>query len=144
VRTFALLKSNDAAVQAYLQKNIGRHQQVISETQKKLEAMLESPEEEALSADIKRRRTEYVDLRNAILKLKAEGKRGRGRPSSPTPSGAHALDSYDGSIQAMLAHQQSEIDRTAAAIDALYRSGRIGLISLTVAALALGRCWHGC
>ncbi|WP_316043998.1 HAMP domain-containing protein, partial [Variovorax sp. N23] len=38
----------------------------------------------------------------------------------------------------MLAHQQSEIDRTAAGIDALYRSGRIGLISLTLAALALG------
>jgi methyl-accepting chemotaxis protein len=137
VRTFALVKSNDAAVQAYLQENIGRTSKLISETQKKLEAMLETPEEEALSADIKRRRTAYIDLRNAILKLKAEGKQdeaGQITDSRLVPM----LSGYDGSIQAMLAHQQSEIDRTAAGIDALYRSGRIGLISLTLAALALG------
>ena len=45
VRTFALLKSNDPEVQAYLQKNITQTSAVISEAQKKLETMLASPEE---------------------------------------------------------------------------------------------------
>ncbi len=40
VRTFSLLKSDDAAVQEYLQKNITATSAVITETQKKLEAML--------------------------------------------------------------------------------------------------------
>ncbi|MGJ7491564.1 MCP four helix bundle domain-containing protein, partial [Variovorax sp. ZT4R33] len=137
VRTFALVKSNDPAVQAYLQQNIGATSKLISETQKKLEALLASPEEEVLSADIRAKRSEYIALRNSILKLKADGKQdeaGQVTDSKLVPM----LASYDASIQAMLAHQQSEIDRAAAGIDALYRSGRVGLISLTVAALALG------
>ena len=73
VRTFSLLKSNDADVQAYLQKNIASTSAVISETQKKLEDMLSSPAELALSADIKKKRGDYVELRNQILKLKTEG-----------------------------------------------------------------------
>ncbi len=137
VRTFALVKSNDPAVQAYLQENIGATSKVISATQKELEAMLETPEEAALSADIKQRRTDYINLRNSIIKLKAEGKQaeaGQITDSRLVPM----LSGYDASIQAMLTHQQREIDRTAAGIDTLYRSGRIGLISLTIAALALG------
>ena len=62
VRTFALVKSNDAAVQAYLQENIGRTSKLISETQKKLEAMLETPEEEALSADNARPQRSVADV----------------------------------------------------------------------------------
>jgi methyl-accepting chemotaxis protein len=137
VRTFSLLKSNDADVQAYLQKNITATSTVISETQKKLEDMLASPEELALSADIKKKRGDYVELRNQILKLKAEGQRDEAAKLTDTRL-LGALDSYDASIRAMLAHQQQEIDRTAAAIDAQYRSGRVYLIALAVFALALG------
>ncbi len=43
VRTLSLLKTNDPAVQAYLQKNIDATSAGISETQKKLEAMLQTP-----------------------------------------------------------------------------------------------------
>jgi methyl-accepting chemotaxis protein len=137
VRTFAVVKSNDPAVMAVLQKQMAATSQVISETQKKLEAMLESPEEKALSADIQRRRTDYIDLRNTILKLKAEGRQAEAGQLTDDRL-VPMLGSYDASIQAMLTHQQAEIDRTAAGIDALYRSGRVGLIGLTLAALALG------
>jgi methyl-accepting chemotaxis protein len=65
VRTFALVKSNDAEVQDYLQKNMTRTSAEISETQKKLEAMLDSPEEQAISADIKEKRSQYIALRNS-------------------------------------------------------------------------------
>ena len=73
VRTVSLLKSNDAAVQDYLQKSIAGTSASISETQKKLEDMLAAPAELALSADIRKKRGDYVELRNKLLKLKAGG-----------------------------------------------------------------------
>jgi len=94
VRTFSLLKSNDADVQDYLQKNITKTSAAISEAQKRLESVLASPEELALSADIKKNRGEYVELRNTILKLKSEGKREEADRLSGDKLLA-ALDSYD-------------------------------------------------
>ena len=137
VRTFSLLKSEDPAVQAYLQKNISATSAVITETQKKLEAVLASPEELALSADIKKKRGEYVELRNQILKLKADGRKedaARLTDAQLMP----ALDAYDASIRAMVSLQQQEIDRTAAAIDAKYRSGRSWIVVLACLALVAG------
>jgi len=137
VRTFSLLKSEDAEVQAYLQKNIASTSAAISETQKKLEEMLSSPDELALSADIKKKRGDYVELRSQVLKLKAEGHRDEAAKLTDTQL-LPALDRYDASIRAMAAYQQQDIDRTAAAIDAQYRSGRVYLIALAVFAVALG------
>ncbi|QNK68913.1 methyl-accepting chemotaxis protein [Variovorax sp. PAMC26660] len=137
VRTFSLLKSNDAEVQAYLQKNIASTSAVISETQKKLEDMLSSPAELALSAGIKKKRGDYVELRNQILKLKADGHLDEAAKLTDTRL-LPALDGYDASIRAMVAHQQQDIDKTAAAIDAQYRSGRVYLIALAVFSVALG------
>jgi len=137
VRTFSLLKSDDADVQAYLQKNITATSAVITETQKKLEDMLATPEEQALSADIKKKRAAYIELRNQILKLKAEGKRDEAAKLTDAQL-LGALDGYDASIRAMVTHQQQAIDRTAADIEAQYRSGRTYLIVLALVALAIG------
>jgi methyl-accepting chemotaxis protein len=137
VRTFSLLKSNDPEVQDYLQKNITRTSAIITEAQKQLEEMLVTPEELALAADIKTKRGEYVGLRNQILKLKADGKQDEATQLTNSKLLA-MLDSYDGSIRAMLNHQQGQIDKSANAIDSLYRSGRINLVALAVIALALG------
>ncbi|MGJ7527684.1 methyl-accepting chemotaxis protein [Variovorax sp. GB1P17] len=137
VRTFSLLKSNDADVQAYLQKNIASTSAVISETQKKLEDMLSSPAELALSADIKKKRGDYVELRNQILKLKTDGRQDEAAKLTDTQL-LPALEGYDASIRAMAAHQQQDIDRTASAIDVQYRSGRVYLIALAAFAVALG------
>ncbi|WP_019656710.1 methyl-accepting chemotaxis protein [Variovorax atrisoli] len=137
VRTFSLLKSEDPTVQAYLQKNISATSAVITETQKKLEAALASPEELALSADIKKKRGDYVELRNQVLKLKADGR----KDEATTLTDAQlmpALDAYDASIRAMVDFQQREIDRTAAAIDAQYRTGRTWIVVLACLALAAG------
>ena len=137
VRTFALLKTDSAEVQAYLQKNISQTSARISATQKKLEEMLASPAELALAEDIRKKRGEYVDLRNAILQLKAQGQSAEAARLTDTRL-VPMLDGYDGSIRAMLGHQQGEIDRTAAAIDALHRAGRRDVLVLTALVLALG------
>ena len=110
VRTFSLLKTNDPDVQDYLQKNIAKTSTSISETQKQLEELLVSPEELALSTDIKTKRAEYIALRNQILKLKADGKQDEAAQLTNSKLLA-MLDSYDGSIRAMLTHQQAEIGR---------------------------------
>ncbi|VTU33478.1 methyl-accepting chemotaxis protein [Variovorax sp. PBL-E5] len=137
VRTFALLKSDNPEVQAYLQKNIGTTSAAISATQKKLEEMLASPEELALAEDIRKRRAEYVGLRNDILKLQAQGRQAEAAQLTDGQL-VPLLDSYDASIRGMLSHQQAEIDKTAAAIDELHRSGRRNLLVLAALALALG------
>ena len=137
VRTFALLKSDDAEVQEFLQKNIGTTSAVINETQKKLEERLSSPEELALSKDIKAKRSEYVELRNAILKLKSDGKPDEAATLSKQKL-LPTLDAYDASIRAMVNHQKAQIDQTATSIDELYRWSRNQLILLAALALALG------
>ncbi|MDM0053250.1 MCP four helix bundle domain-containing protein, partial [Variovorax sp. J22R115] len=137
VRTFALLKSNDPEVQEFLQKNMSKTSAAISETQKKLEDVLSSPEELALSADIKKKRAEYVDLRNAILKLKAEGNLAEATRLSGEKL-LSTLENYDASIRAMLSHQQAQIDKSATAIEELYRTGRTNVIVLALLAIALG------
>jgi methyl-accepting chemotaxis protein len=137
VRTFALVKSNDAEVQDFLQKNMTKTSALISETQKKLEDMLDTPEEQAISADIKKKRTEYIGLRNGILKLKAEGRQEEAARITNEQL-IPMLDAYDASIRGMLTHQAERIDRAADSVDELYRSGRVNVIVLAVLALALG------
>ncbi|WGT66276.1 methyl-accepting chemotaxis protein [Variovorax paradoxus] len=137
VRTFALVKSNDAQVQEYLQKHMSKTSASISETQSKLEAMLDSPEEQAISADIKEKRSQYVNLRNAILKLKSEGKEGEAATLTNDKL-VPMLDVYDASIRSMLTHQAERIDKAADAVEGLNRAGRANVIVLAVVALLLG------
>ncbi|MEJ8811067.1 methyl-accepting chemotaxis protein [Variovorax ureilyticus] len=137
VRTFALLKSNDPEVQEFLQKSIGQNSAVINETQQKLEEMLSTPEELALSKDIKSRRAEYVELRSTILKLKSDGKLDEATRLSKEKL-IPTLDAYDASIRAMASHQKEQIDKAAGSIDELYRSGRNQVILLAALALAVG------
>ena len=137
VRTFALVKSNDAEVQAYLQKQMSKTSAGISETQAKLEAMLDSPEEQAISADIKEKRSQYVGLRNTILKLKAEGKQDEAAALTNDKL-VPMLEVYDASIRGMLTHQAERIDKAAEAVHGLNRAGRANVIVLAVVALLLG------
>ncbi|WPH13094.1 methyl-accepting chemotaxis protein [Variovorax paradoxus] len=137
VRTFALVKSNDAEVQAYLQKQMSKTSAGISETQAKLEAMLDSPEEQAISADIKEKRSQYVGLRNTILKLKAEGKQDEAAGLTNDKL-VPMLEVYDASIRGMLTHQAERIDKAAEAVHGLNRAGRANVIVLAVVALLLG------
>ncbi|OAK66700.1 hypothetical protein A3K87_05685 [Variovorax paradoxus] len=137
VRTISLLKSTDATVQDYLKKGITVTSAGISETQKKLEDMLVSPVELALSADIKKKRGDYVELRNKLLKLKADGQPEEAAKLTDTQL-LPVLETYDASIRAMAALQQQQIDSTASDIEARYQSGRVYLVVLAALALALG------
>jgi methyl-accepting chemotaxis protein len=137
VRTFALVKSADADTQKYFHSGIAQISLTINETSKRLFEMLETSEEKRLYEDSMVKRTSYLGLRTAALKLKSEGQLAQATElvdSKLVP----ALGAYDASIRAMLQHQTANIDQTIGAIDVLYRSGRSSLMVLTIVALVLG------
>ena len=137
VRTFSLLKSNDPEVQEFLQKNMSKTSAQITETQKRIEAMLSAPQELALAEDIRKKRGEYVELRSTILKFKGEGRADEANKLMAAKL-LTTLENYDGSIQAMLDYQKAQIDRAATAIDDTYRSGRTVVMVLAGLAVAIG------
>jgi methyl-accepting chemotaxis protein len=137
VRTFALVKSDDPHDQQYFQKAIAKTSLAITETSGKLLAMLDTPEEKKLYEDSMAKRTAYIGFRAAALKLKAEGQAAQAVELVDTQL-VPALEAYDASIKAMLSFQKNHIDQTVSAIDVLYRSSRMSLGAMALAALALG------
>jgi methyl-accepting chemotaxis protein len=137
VRTFALVKSTDPDDQKYFQKSIAATSLGITEISKKLLDRLVTEEEKKLYEDSLLKRTAYIGFRTAALKLKADGQAAQA-VALVDGKLVPALEAYDASIKAMLSQQKTNIDNTVSSIDLLYRSGRTILISLTLAALALG------
>ena len=137
VRTFALVKSDDPHDQEYFQKAIAKTSLAITETSGKLLAMLDTTEEKKLYEDSMAKRTAYIGFRTAALKLKAEGQAAQAVELVDNKL-VPALEAYDASIKAMLSFQKAHIDQTVSAIDVLYRSSRMSLGAMALAALALG------
>ncbi|CAN7591308.1 methyl-accepting chemotaxis protein [Polaromonas sp. LjRoot131] len=137
VRTFALVKTSDPRDQEYFQKAISKTSLAITETSGKLLAMLETPEEKKLYEDSLTKRSAYIGIRAAALKLKAEGQAEQALEMVDSKL-VPALEAYDASIKAMLSFQKANIDKTVSAIDLLYRSSRLSLGAMALAALALG------
>ena len=137
VRTFALVKSTDPQDQKYFQQSISQTSLGITENSKKLLGMLDTAEEKSLYEDGLAKRTAYVNLRTAILKLKTDGQPEQAAQLTDEKL-IPALQAYDASIRNMSLHQKANIDQAVLSIDALYRSGRLSLMVLAVISLALG------
>jgi methyl-accepting chemotaxis protein len=137
VRTVALTKSTDAEDQKYFQKQISETSKRISEIQKKIESGSKDATEKQLFTAISEKRTAYAGIRDTVLKLKAAGNDAEAKQvvlAKMIP----ALESYVISVEKFQAYQKEDINKTAVAIDANYRTGRIFLIGLGAAALLLG------
>jgi len=137
VRTLALVRSYDPRVQADLQKEIGETSQRVSIGQKNVEAMLSTPEERALVADVARKRSTYIEKRNAILKVKENGSNSQAAQLIDDEL-VPLLNAYVASIRAMSVLQQAQIDKSAGSIDQMYLSARTAMVVLAVVALAAG------
>ena len=137
IRTFALVKSDDAADQQYFQKGIAQTSLGITDNSKKLFDLLDTTEEKALFEDGVAKRAIYVGLRSTIMKLKAEGQNAQVAQLTEEKL-LPALSAYDASIKNMLLHQKATIDQTVTSIGALYRSGQFSMLVLSVIALGLG------
>ena len=127
VRTFALRQEQTTPeVQAYCRQNMAKTSAAISETQKKLEELLRSPEEKALSADIERQaRPSTSACATRILKLKADGKQDEAKRIDQRQL-VPMLDSLRRQ-HPQHAGAPAGADRPSwpTAIDALYRAGRM-------------------
>jgi methyl-accepting chemotaxis protein len=133
VRTIAYVKTDDTALQAFLQKEMDQASASISATQKKLQGILNDPAEKALMADISARRTKYIDTRKAILKLKSEGK-GAEAAAMTEQQLIPAVDAYRGGLAKMVELQARQSDQMGEDIVAAYQSGRTVLIAVGLAA----------
>lgn len=137
LRTVALTKVTNAEDQTFYQRQIRDVTQKISEIQKKIETSNIGEREKQLLADIAEKRNAYRDVRDEILKVRIAGRESEARQAVDAKL-IPARDSYIASVNKFETYQKETIDRLASEIDANYRSGRIFLISLSAAAIALG------
>jgi methyl-accepting chemotaxis protein len=134
-RTIALVKSDDPELRAFLQKQMQEASAGISATQKKLEAIIDTPEEKVLMKEIGAKRAQYIATRNEILKLKAAAR--HQEAAALTEQLMAMVASYQASLDKVAELQTVEIDQNGALISDAYRSGRIILAGLAIVALVL-------
>jgi methyl-accepting chemotaxis protein len=137
VRTLALLRSDDAAVQAVFQQEINEQSAKINALQKQVEAGLSADEERQLFAAIGVARKNYVDTRQEIIGVKATGD----VTTAATMTDAKfvpALNAYVGSVQALLTYYNALFAESDQRTNEDYADARNMLIGAGVFALVLG------
>ena len=137
VRTFAVMKSDDAEFQQYFQKQIDAESKKVSDTQKRVEAAISSPEEKQLFDEVGKLRALYRTAREDIFKMKAAGKSEEARQLTDSKL-VKMMDDYSGSVLKYADFQKGLIDQSAVHIDQNYQSGRTLLIGLGIIELILG------
>jgi methyl-accepting chemotaxis protein len=137
IRTYSVAKSTDADFEKKFQADIDAASKRISDVQKRFEALINEPSERALFDKVGVFRKTYIDARTAAFKAKASGDMEASTQLLNTKM-APALESYVGSINAVLVYEKEKIDRSAAAIASGYQTGRLIMVLLGSVALALG------
>ncbi|WP_034298308.1 methyl-accepting chemotaxis protein [Herbaspirillum sp. RV1423] len=137
VRTFAVMRSDDAEFQKYFQTQIDDESKKISAIQKRVEAAIATPEEKQLFDEVGKLRTGYRNAREDIFKLKAAGNVEEAKRLTNT-SLIKMMDDYAASVLKYANYQTQVIDRSADRINGSYRSGRTLLLSLGMIELILG------
>ena len=134
-RTTAIARSSDTSLGAYFAEEAKQSSVVSGELQKKIEALISSPEEKELFRLVSEQRKVYLDSRAQVSKLKADGQEAEAEQAF---QGVFVPGStkYLKVVNDMLQHQRASIDATAREIDDVASTSRNLL--LTLAALALG------
>jgi methyl-accepting chemotaxis protein len=140
VRTFAAVKSSDANDRQYFQAGIDAQSKRLSEIQKAMETLNNTPAGKRLFSDVVDKRETYRKTRDDVLKLKKEIGPGGDAELKKQADNAMvpAMNAYIGAIQNVLDHQKALFDQSHATINAIHASGRSFLIVLGLAAVALG------
>ena len=136
-RTIAIAKSTDPALGPYFAAEAAASSKSSGEYQKKVEALMSSPEEMALFAKIGDLRKVYLSSRDEINKAKAAGnaeevERVLDKVFVP------AATAYQDAMRALVDLQRTEIDATARQIDAIAANSRLLIIVLEGLILLLG------
>ncbi|MBE3024246.1 MCP four helix bundle domain-containing protein [Janthinobacterium sp. GW458P] len=134
-RTTAIARSSDTTLGAYFAEEAKQSSVVSGELQKKIEALISSPEEKELFRLVSEQRKVYLDSRAQVSKLKADGHEAEAEQAFQSIF-VPGSTKYLKVVNDMLQHQRASIDATAREIDAVASTSRNLL--LTLAALALG------
>ncbi|WP_304439500.1 MCP four helix bundle domain-containing protein [Acidovorax sp. Leaf160] len=133
-RTTAVVKSADPALATFFADENAEASRMSTEQQKQLEALLESPAEKALFAQLSQARQQYVAARDAVTRAKANGQAEEAERlfnSDFRPAGARYLDN----LQALLDQQRAGINATATGIRTGFEQGRTQMLALGAIAL---------
>ncbi|AVP56623.1 methyl-accepting chemotaxis protein [Pulveribacter suum] len=136
-RTSAIVKSSDPSLAQFFAADTAMTTREAAELQKRIEALLVSPEEKALWAEIQQARKQYLGTRDQAVKMKGEG-RAEEAERLLMETVQPATEAYVNVIQRLLDMQRARIDATAQGIEATYAQSRRWLIALGLLALAAG------
>ncbi|MBP0599682.1 MCP four helix bundle domain-containing protein [Herbaspirillum sp. LeCh32-8] len=136
-RTIAIAKSNDPALGPYFAEEAAASSKSSGEYQKKVEALLSTPQEKALFQKISDQRKLYLSSRDEINKAKAAGN---------AEEAARILDkvfvpasnAYQDAMRELVELQRKEIDETAQEIDVIAAKSRTLILVLEGLILLLG------
>ena len=136
-RTTAIARSSDTTLGAYFAEEAKQSSVVSGELQKKIEALISSPEEKELFRLVSEQRKVYLDSRAQVSKLKADGQEAE---AAQAFQGIFVPGStkYLKVVNDMLQHQRASIDATAREIDEVAKTSRNLLLTLAVLALGFG------
>ncbi|MDX8124647.1 methyl-accepting chemotaxis protein [Janthinobacterium sp. GMG2] len=136
-RTTAIARSSDTTLGAYFAEEAKQSSVVSGELQKKIEALISSPEEKELFRLVSEQRKVYLDSRAQVSKLKADGQEAEAEQAFQgifVPGSTKYLKV----VNDMLQHQRASIDKTAREIDEVAKTSRNLLLTLAVLALGFG------
>ncbi|OEZ65899.1 methyl-accepting chemotaxis protein II [Janthinobacterium sp. HH103] len=136
-RTTAIARSSDTTLGAYFAEEAKQSSVVSGELQKKIEALISSPEEKELFRLVSEQRKVYLDSRAQVSKLKADGQEAEAEKAFQgifVPGSTKYLKV----VNDMLQHQRASIDTTAREIDDVAKTSRNLLLTLAVLALGFG------
>ena len=139
VRTRAKAASTDPAEEQHYDREMKKTSAGVSVTQKQLEAMVDTGQGKELMAAVASQRSRYTGLRDEGFKRKAALE--AGHPDAQVffrDMVMPEVDKYVAAVQAVVAYEETLFAEAQANIDALTASARQVLVTLGVAAVAIG------
>ncbi|MED5596415.1 methyl-accepting chemotaxis protein [Janthinobacterium sp. P210006] len=136
-RTIAIARSSDTSLSGYFAEESKVSSASSAELQKKIEALIDKPEEKAMFAGLLEQRKVYIGSRDQVYKLKGESQVDAANEvfeKTFVPAAAK----YQKMVSDLLEHQRATIDTTAREIDAVANTSRNLMLVLAALALAFG------
>ena len=134
-RTVAVARSADPSLATFFADDAKSSSARSTELQKSLEDLLDGQAEKAVFATIVEHRKTFIRERDAIMKLKQEGRHDEAQ-SLLEKEFQPAATAYLGSMMELVKLQRQDLDARAAALEA--SNARSGVMLLSLAAVALG------
>ncbi|MFC7517733.1 methyl-accepting chemotaxis protein [Herbaspirillum sp. GCM10030257] len=137
IRTSAIGKVAGEDDVKLLEKQMAEQSAEISALQKKIEPLATSPEEKQLMSKVAETRALYRDIRQQVMKLKADEQAPQAKELSDSKM-LPAMTAYVAAVQAFRDQQNTRFDQIHEELDAIYTASRILLIVLGVLSLVIG------